>query len=42
MSRRPTRTRPMAALGIALATLVLSPNLLRAAVVVTDLTTFVR
>jgi Ca2+-binding RTX toxin-like protein len=41
MSRRRTRTRPMAALGIALAILALFPNLLHAAVVVTDLTTFV-
>jgi Ca2+-binding RTX toxin-like protein len=41
MSRRPTRTRPIAALGIALAILALSPNLLHAAVVVTDLATFV-
>jgi Ca2+-binding RTX toxin-like protein len=41
MSRRPTRTRPIAALGITLAVLALSPNLLRAAVVVTDAATFV-
>ena len=41
MSRRSTRTRPMAALGITIGILALSPNLLHAAVVVTDLTTFV-
>jgi Ca2+-binding RTX toxin-like protein len=41
MSRRPTRTRPIAAIGITLAVLVVSPNLLHAAVVVTDAATFV-
>ncbi len=41
MSRRRTRIRPMAALGITLAILAFSPNLLRAAVIVTDAATFV-
>ena len=40
MSRRRTGTRPMAAVGITLGILALSPNLLRAAVVVTDAAAF--
>lgn len=40
MSRRRIPTRPTAALGIALGILALSPNLLHAAVIVTDSATF--